>query len=524
MRFQRQIILAALCVCAARTAPALTVTVENEGGSISVRVVDAGRITVNRSSPQREATTDDVAIIRQGDVVLVRANPPDGAPIDIEVQMPYRVPLQAQTTTGAISVEGLIPHVRLATRSGDIRLTMPWEATRLSIEAANAPANVQLPEGIRFSRRETPGRWRLNDRLPDMKITYGLVEVRAEAPGSLTLARAAIPDDSPVKLPWLAAPILDGLLPGRRGQTVAPQTASDDANSGGVAATDERMPVFTSSVRLVNLTAAINNNDGHPIKDLKPEDFEVLEDNVPQTVTFAGSEDVPFNLALLLDLSGSTQRDRAAMKEAAKRFVDITRRHDRVAAYALANNIFQVMAPLTEDRKELEELIDAIPDISGGSPIYDSIVLAYAQEFRQRPSERNALVIISDGVDNQLQGVGAPSKVNYNKLARAAEGMNMAIYPVFLDPFTRVPPPAWARRARERMSWLAQVSGGRLFPAQSIQDLESVYPQVAEELRSVYTIAYYPRNQDFDGSWRRVQIKVKRPGAKVRSRTGYFAH
>jgi Ca-activated chloride channel family protein len=70
---------------------------------------------------------------------------------------------------------------------------------------------------------------------------------------------------------------------------------------------------------------------------------------------------------------------------------------------------------------------------------------------------------------------------------------------------------------------LAAASGGRLFSARSVEDLDPVYAQVAMELRSVYTLAYYPKNQNFDGRWRRVQVRVKSPGVRVRTRAGYFA-
>ena len=256
---------------------------------------------------------------------------------------------------------------------------------------------------------------------------------------------------------------------------------------------------------------------------MQPADFEVTEDGVPQRLALASSGEAPFNLALLFDLSGSTRREREAMKEAARRFIGIARPRDRVAIYALAGNMFYVVSPLTGDRERLRRLIDLIPEVSGGTPLYDAIALAYAQEFPRRGGERNALIILSDGIDNQVHGLGVPSEVPFKKLLRAAARMDVLIYPVFLDPFTRVPPPEWARKARRNMQALAGVTGGRLFAAQSAHDLDPVYPQVAAELRSVYTLAYYPRNQDFDGAWRRVEVRVKRPGARVRARTGYFA-
>ena len=145
-----------------------------------------------------------------------------------------------------------------------------------------------------------------------------------------------------------------------------------------------------------------------------------------------------------------------------------------------------------------------------------------AEELRQRPGERNAIIVISDGIDNRIYGTGSASGVSFKKLRNATSAMSVLVYPIFLDPFTAIPPPGWAKKAKSNMQELADATGGRLFVAQSIRDLDPVYPLVAEELRSVYTIAYYPENQKFDGSWREVQVKANRPESVVRTRSGYF--
>jgi len=461
--------------------------------------------------------------------------PDDGARIDIDVELPNGIWFQCKTTSGAISLKGLIYRADLVTETGDIFLAAPWKATRIEFVSQKAPRVLTTPDSVKFSRHKTAGqadsppRWSLRDKLSDTHITYSRIRVRANSPRKLILDDIPIPEDSPVKLPWQAPEILAELTavrkaarssrkrnskpapPGETGQGTGPETIE-----GGI-------PRFSSEVRLVNLTAAVFDAEGHPITGLQREDFEVLEDDEPQKLTFTGSEEVPFNLVLLLDLSGSTRRDRPAMKEAAKRFIAIARPHDRVAAYALANNVFHVISPLTDDRARLRELIENIPQVSGGTPLYDAIVLAYAQELRKKETERNAMIVISDGIDNQIHQTGAASKSSFKKLRQAAEVMNVLIYPIFLDPFTAIPPPRWARKAKKNMQALADTTGGRLFVARSVHDLDPVYPQVAEELRSVYTLAYYPKNQHFDGSWRRIQVRVKRPGARVRTRMGYFA-
>ena len=317
-----------------------------------------------------------------------------------------------------------------------------------------------------------------------------------------------------VRSPSEAVAILDGLLRG----TVEEKAAEPKKQP---AAGAEEAPLFVSNVRLVNLSVSVFDRGGHPVPNLKPEEFEVFEDGAAQKVAVAGSEEVPFNLALLLDLSGSTIRDRPAMKEAARRFVAITRPQDRIALYVLADDLFQVLSTLTGDRKRLDELIEEIPDLRGGTPLYPAMVLAYAEEIASRPRERNALIVISDGMDDSLlrQKAAATLYAPFDRLRRGGAVMPALIYPIYLDSRNIF----YGERARRQMQELAAASGGRLFSAQSIQDLDPVYAQVAEELRSVYTLAYYPKNQRFDGRWRRIQVRVKRAGAQLRTRAGYYA-
>ena len=203
-----------------------------------------------------------------------------------------------------------------------------------------------------------------------------------------------------------------------------------------------------------------------------------------------------------------------------------------MAVYAVSDTYFQMLSPLTNDREDLLRRIDSVPPLSGGTPLYDAIVISYAQELARRRFERNALMVISDGVDNQIlppsHGL-VPSKVPFADLKRAAAEMNSMIYAIHLrsreTPISRRGPiNGWdlssataARRAgggfRGR-GYSRRARSARLTP---------VYERVAAELRSVYTIGYYPKNQDFEGSWRNVEVRVTRANARVRTRPGYYA-
>jgi VWFA-related protein len=506
---------------------ALTVRVFNATGDISARVKRVSRVEIRTVSPTRPIRPQDRTITQGKDLLTIECHPDDGAKIHLELEIPYGVGLEARTEAGTISLTGMVPYADLRTSSGTVLLTAPWEATRFTIQSENEPREISLPKGLKVSRwKGELGRyktvWQLSDKLPKEKVTYGEIRIHAVSPRRISLEDMAVPEDSPVKLPWQAPAVIEDLLAGKlrinKPKAQTPAHTESTTTHGGQGA-----PVFRSEVRMVNLQVAVFDAQGRPVTGLTPEDFELLEDGVRQKVAFAGSEEVPFNLVLLLDLSGSTKKDRPAMKEAARQFIRVSRPQDRVAIYALAYELFQVIAPLGTDRNALLASVDAIPDVGGGTPLYDIIVLSYAQELMHRPDERNALVVISDGLDNQIQGEVCPSKVPLHKLRQAAALMNVIIYPIYLSPFTLVPPPPWAVKAQSNLSLLAETTGGRVFQARSIRDLEPVYAMVAEELRSVYSMAYYPSNQNFDGSWRQIKVRVLSPGIRVRTRQGYFA-
>ena len=501
-----------------------TLRVYNPVGGISVQVGAVSRLRIHGQGRKRSATKEDLKVARNGSVIAVECDPPDNEPIDLEVEVPFDFLLEVATEQGAISVSGVIRHALLKTDRGTVSVSAPWRVTRFRLDARHKPAELVKPDGYKFSEKnletiDDHQLWRFEDRIADWRIAYGQVRIQANAPGHVELTDYAVPEDSPVKFPWQAPEILASLLqsPELRERPRLPENDSEPAPS-----LPRADPVFRSDVRMVNLIVAAYDQQGRPVTNLRKRDFDVIEDGAAQRIGNAGSDETPFNLAILLDLSGSTKPDRLAIKNAARRFVELARPHDRVAVYALAGSAFRVISRLTDERETLLEAIGRLPATSGTSPLYDAVVLAYAEDFPNRPGERNALIVISDGIDNRISGEEMPSRVSFKKLLRGATEMNALIYPVFLrsgERFER----GWSRRARKKMTKLAERTGGRLFPALSIQDLEPVFPLIEQELRSVYSLSYYPQNQTFDGTWRNVDVQVKRPGISLRARDGYFA-
>ncbi len=517
-------------------AAAVTVEIYNPVGAVSVKVSLAARLRVQATGAHRTVTREDTKITRTRDLIVIHCDPADKEPMDLSVVVPLGFSVDVTTLGGDIEIEGLIREAWIKTQTGSIRLSVPWDAIRLQLDAEQRPKIIELPRSPRFSSgklrvSEERTIWRLRDRLPVRQVTYGRIRVRADGPGRVRLENQPIPADSPIKMPWQAPEAVDRILqksrrpaPAAKSVPAAPAPSVRVPSAGTeISPRGEGATVFRSGVRMVNLLVAVVDAGGHPVTDLSPEDFAIVEDGEPQQVEFAGSEDLPFNLAILLDLSGSNRLDRTAMIAASKRFVEMAGDQDRVAIYALAGDLFHVVAPLTSDRASLIATLSKIPGVSGGSPLYDAIALAYAEELHDREGERNALVIVSDGIDDRLSPLAdAPSRLKFRRLLKAAGQMNALLYSVFLRSGERFGQ-GWSKKARKQMQQLAGASHGRVFEARSIQDLEPVYPLLASELRGIYSVAYYPSNQDFRGRWRKVQVKVRRPGATPRTRKGYFA-
>ena len=499
-------------------APAATVDVQNRYGAVRVMVADQEQISVQTSRNGERRPSSDVSITRRLDRVLIRATPQDQGAVDLDLTLPIGFRLEAQTTAGDLSLKGMLPGARLETETGAVRMAIPWSVARITLDADEKPANLTLPKGQKFLQSTidiSGGRtlWRLRDALPEYAIVYGSYLVRTRRPEALELTEWKRPADWPIQFHSEAPALLDRMLEGEGPPTPAPEA---DPEIGGSEA------LFRSDVRMVNMMVAVSDGAGRPVTGLTGADFSVKENGDPQKVEFAGSEATPFNLVLLLDMSGSARQDRQHLQTAAESIVGIAGENDRVAIYALASGLFHIVTPLTNDRQELLEAAKRLPDISGASPLYDAITLAYARELWGRTGERNALIVISDGLDNQVSKQEAPSSVKLSKLIEAAEEMNALIYPVFLRSAERFNP-KFASKARENMDRLAEASGGRLFPALSVEDLAPVFPEIEAELRSVYAVAYYPKNQDFDGKWRKVEVKVDRSRVNVRARPGYYA-
>jgi VWFA-related protein len=263
---------------------------------------------------------------------------------------------------------------------------------------------------------------------------------------------------------------------------------------------------------------------------LEQKDFQVLEDGTPQEITFFAAADTPFDLVLLLDVSGSTSGKLKMIRRSAKRFVDAARPIDRIAIATFTDQPF-LLSKFTLDRRQLKKDIDQIDDAFGGTNFWDSLNYVMKELVPQNEgSRRTAIVVMTDGVDNAIPDVKGPgSQLPFEDLLTNIRNSEGLVFPIYLDTEKedvqkfKVPRAAYAT-ARGQLAQIASASGTTMYQAAKLEDLDRLYAQVIRDLSRVYSIGYRPSNRTLDGNWRNVEVQlIGRPNLQARTKRGYFA-
>lgn len=292
----------------------------------------------------------------------------------------------------------------------------------------------------------------------------------------------------------------------------------------------EEGEVVRVDTNLVSLNVSVYSNKLRThISSLTQKDFAISEDGHEETITFFATTDVPFDLVLLIDLSGSTSGKRKLIRLSTQRFIDATRPSDRLAVVTFSSTT-DVISPLTDDRAKLLQSINAIGDEVGASHVWDALKFTLDKVLGPKTfARRRAVVFMTDGVDNALASGQSGSRMNFADLLETVRHNDTLIIPIFLDTEGEEYPDSNARRlyesARKTLALLADESGGLYYKAKKIEDLDGVYSQVLEDLGKVYSLGYKPTNDKRDGKWRTVKIQLANlPDLSARTRPGYYAN
>jgi Ca-activated chloride channel family protein len=281
-------------------------------------------------------------------------------------------------------------------------------------------------------------------------------------------------------------------------------------------------------VKLVNVAFIVRDQTGALAANLAKDDVEVLEDGRPQEIRFFGrSADLPLRLALVIDVSGSQSKFNKRHLRDIRDFLGLAMTpRDRATLVRFGDHI-RVVTDITPTPArfldEIEELksnrhyleLDADDTRDGGTALFDAICATAAMnEMQTETSERKAMILFSDGEDNS----------SAHDLIDAIENAQIADSPIYTVRYTETKGGRLTSRNRygmREMERLAKETGGASFDA-SLEDVAKSLREVADELRSTYDLGYVSTNPAVAG-YRKVEIRVKRPGLTVRARPGYYA-
>jgi len=262
---------------------------------------------------------------------------------------------------------------------------------------------------------------------------------------------------------------------------------------------------------LVVLNVTVTDHAGQYVKALKRSDFKIYEDGVevqPNMIASFSLHESPYAAVVLLDSSGSMEARFALARSAAIRFLDGLRDEDVAAVYRFDSKVERVQE--FSGGRDLAPMAYAIR-AKGMTTLNDAIVEA-SKTLAERPEQRKAIVILSDGMDTF-------SKASGEKALESALAIGASIYAVDMSSL-EVGGSAQHQSAASLKSF-AEKTGGRFIATPGGPALRDAFTGIAEELGHQYTITYRPANTKHDGKWRKIDVKLSREDLTVRTRKGY---
>lgn len=371
---------------------------------------------------------------------------------------------------------------------------------------------IKVPDNADITTRSSKGtsqtRVGNGDRKIDFQTKSGEILLDAEPPETPTSKQPELVGANNAKTP---AGTADGPAPG------------DDISEGDVIRVDSQLVTVNISV--------IDRGTNRGLLDLGQADFKLFEDGQEQRIVQFESSSAPFDLMLLIDLSGSTREVVKLIRAAAIRFVDAARPADRIGIITFAGQP-AVISTLTADRELLRQRIETIDTARGDTKLYDATNFAMEEVLKEgKRSRRTAIVVMSDGLDGTVPGVSGQqgSRSTYPETLRNIQEFDGVLYTLWLNTeYEAMSPldtqPEAFDAGHDRLKEMADAGGGVFYEVERLTDLAGAYEQVVADLGTMYSLAYRPSNNARDGRWRAIRINVNRSNAVPRGKRGYYAN
>jgi VWFA-related protein len=516
----------------------VVLSVKNLDGKVSViaSVEQEKKVTVDARSAGSPIAPDDVKVEAKGGVIRIDVRPRgEKDRIDLVVTIPTRSKVEVEGQAGAVDVIGSVESAFVKTDTGTIHADVPLEALKFNfVWEASRPrfmSDVELPE----IQEKAGGQFKLSGRLGekeakkeelvalDFRTQRGVVLLNIDpemAPSDLrerplTEAARAIVRSGDSQLVQAIRKVSPKMF-GDFAKTLPPLEKEPSL----VKRTPPGRIVSSVAPQLMRFNASVTDRNGRAIGGMRESDFTVWENGIERRVTNVAPANEPFNLVLLLDVSGSVEERMEFIRKAARDFLHTTSPQDRISIISFRDDI-QVISDFSTDRGMLSRKLDEM-DAGGGTALYDALGYVLSDPLKELRGERTAIVVMSDGDDNK-------SFLPFPAILEALLESGALVYPLYvpsgLIPEASVPKPeitidplrtrylTLTTRAEDEGRKLAAASGGIYYPIRRLEDLQKAYNDVVAQLRSAYTITYASNSVSASP---RVRVRTNRDGASVR--------
>lgn len=290
----------------------------------------------------------------------------------------------------------------------------------------------------------------------------------------------------------------------------------------------QNLPTIHVDTRLIDTTFSVHDATGQPVHGLTQNDFTVTEDGVPQTIRFFFRDtDLPLSIGLVIDSSGSQDKFVKAHEQDIEAFLhQILGPGDQAFAICFGNYLRMVSDYSASPKAIVSGIhkfnkgdrdfpqIGPKEDRDLGTALFDAVYYSVTQKLAGIHQRRKVIVVFSDGEENS-------SEHDLLDAIEAAENNDVLIYAVRYTELEHGQMNARDRYGVRVLDHLTSQTGGRSFDAHS--NLQQAFSEIADDLRSLYELAYQSTNHEHDGTYRKVVIRTTQPGLTVRARTGYYA-
>lgn len=509
--------------------------IENRRGNVSVEVWHEKDVSIVAAF-EGETPKSSPLIIRGTqsllNVLVASGATPSASAIRVNLilRIPERTRVEIITQSGEVEVRGIPASLKAQSFSGDIHSYLPAEYNA-NIEAETVGGVItgeitsglfKDPSGLKYFINKEKGGAPFRLRTQNGNITLNLLnESNKTASNTTNKSESPAPGSQDT---GRKPPTLIGNTTGNQG-TGIPATPSNgepqEVDEGDVVRVDTELVTLNVSV--------VDRTTSRGLTGLTQTDFKLFEDGTEQKISHFESSNAPFNLILLIDLSGSTKDKLSLIRNAAQHFVDAARPGDSIAVITFAATPVLV-SQLTTDHAALRQRISGIETAPGDTKLYDSLNFAMTDALKDASrSRRNAIVVLSDGLDGTLPSVkGDGSTRSYAEVLNQIREFDGVLYALWVDTeyeslSDKDTQPEDFDAGHDRMAEMADAGGGLFYEVAKLEDLAGAYERVVADIGTVYSLAYRPENDVRDGKWRAIRVKVTRPNAVARGKGGYYA-